>query len=200
MKIVGYLRASTDLPDMNKQKVMLQDYASKQRIQIDEFVEIQMPSFSKTAKYQVEIETFLEKLHGEDTLLVSALSQLGNNLSQIVFIVDRLIQKKVHFIAIKESIRLDGGQNTRTKIITAIFSLLAEIERALITRHMLTKDGTQGKTIGRPKGAWGKSRLDGREEEIKVLLRKKVSKSSIAKIMDVSRTALYHFVVSRKLV
>ena len=38
--------------------------------------------------------------------------------------------------------------------------------------------------LGRPKGALGTSRLDGKD----------VSKASIAKILDVSRSALYHFI------
>ncbi|WP_322498257.1 helix-turn-helix domain-containing protein [Candidatus Cyrtobacter comes] len=45
--------------------------------------------------------------------------------------------------------------------------------------------------MGRQKGLFGKFRLNGKEEEIKMLLGKKVSKSSIAKIMDISRTTLF---------
>jgi helix-turn-helix protein len=41
------------------------------------------------------------------------------------------------------------------------------------------------------------SKLDGKEKEIKTLLDKKIPKASIAKIMDVSRTNLVHFVESR---
>ncbi len=52
----------------------------------------------------------------------------------------------------------------------------------------------QGKLLGRPKGALGKSRLDDKEQDIRVLLGKNVSKASIAKILDVSRSALYHFI------
>jgi hypothetical protein len=47
--------------------------------------------------------------------------------------------------------------------------------------------------LGRPKGALGKSKLDGKEEEIRTLLKKTVSKASIAKIVGVSRTALHDF-------
>ena len=53
--------------------------------------------------------------------------------------------------------------------------------------------------LGRPKGALGKSRLDGKEQDIRVLLGKDVSKASIAKILDVSRSALYHFIQTRKI-
>ena len=53
--------------------------------------------------------------------------------------------------------------------------------------------------LGRPKGALGKSKLDGKEEDIRMLLGKEVSKASIAKILDVSRSALYHFIQTRKI-
>jgi DNA invertase Pin-like site-specific DNA recombinase len=82
-----------------------------------------------------------------------------------------------------------------------MFGLFAEIERDLISER--TKEGlaaarAKGKLIGRPKGK-GKSKLDGREEEISMVLKKEVSKSAIAKIMGVSRTAVHHFIKTRKL-
>ena len=78
-----------------------------------------------------------------------------------------------------------------------------EVERDLISER--TKEGlaaakAKGKRLGRPKGALGKSRLDGKEQDIRVLLGKEVSKASIAKILDVSRSALYHFIETRKIV
>ena len=85
----------------------------------------------------------------------------------------------------------------------AMFGLFAEVERDLISER--TKEGlaapkAKGKRLGRPKGALGKSKLDGKEEDIRMLLGKEVSKASIAKILDVSRSALYHFIETRKIV
>ena len=84
----------------------------------------------------------------------------------------------------------------------ALFGLFAEVERDLISER--TKEGlaaarAKGRLLGRPKGALGKSKLDGKEEEIRILLQKQVSKASIAKILDVSRSALYHFIQTRKI-
>jgi len=42
-------------------------------------------------------------------------------------------------------------------------------------------------------------KLDGQEEEIRMLLEKEVSKASIAKIVGVSSTNLRHFIRTRKL-
>ena len=84
----------------------------------------------------------------------------------------------------------------------ALFGLFAEIERDLISER--TKEGlaaarARGRLLGRPKGSLGPSKLDGKEAEIQLLLGKKVSKASIAKIVGVSRTALHHFIRTRKL-
>jgi DNA invertase Pin-like site-specific DNA recombinase len=84
----------------------------------------------------------------------------------------------------------------------ALFGLFAEVERDLIAER--TKEGlaaakARGKRLGRPQGALSKSKLDGKAEDIRSLLQKNVSKTSIARIMDVAQTTLYHFIRTRKL-
>ena len=88
------------------------------------------------------------------------------------------------------------------KVMITLFSLFAEIERDLISER--TKEGVmaaraKGKILGRPKGVLGKSRLDGKEEEIRLLLQKRVSKSAIARILEVPDPTLRHFIKTRRL-
>ena len=90
----------------------------------------------------------------------------------------------------------------QTKVMIALFGLFAEVERDLISER--TKEGlaaarAKGRLLGRPKGSLGTSKLDGKEEEIRMLLEKEVSKASIAKIVGVSSTNLHHFIRTRKL-
>jgi DNA invertase Pin-like site-specific DNA recombinase len=54
--------------------------------------------------------------------------------------------------------------------------------------------------LGRPNGSLGKSKLDGREDEIRRFLALDVSKASIAKITGVDRSTLYNFIRSRGIV
>lgn len=80
--------------------------------------------------------------------------------------------------------------------------LLAEVERDLIserTKAGLARARAEGTRLGRPKGVLGKSRLDGREAEIKAMLAKRVSKASLARILDVSPPTLSRFITSRKI-
>ena len=137
-----------------------------------------------------------------DLLLVSELSRLGRSVGQVIQIVDELIKHQIKFIAIKENIHLDGKQDIQSKLMVTMFGLFAEIERDLISERTcegLAAARAKGRVLGRPKGSHGISRLDGKEDEIQMLLAKKVSKASIAKILDVSRSALLYFISSRGL-
>jgi DNA invertase Pin-like site-specific DNA recombinase len=147
------------------------------------------------------ISQLLEQLAPKDILLVSELSRLGRSVSQIILLVDCMIEKQIRFVAVKE-VDLEGSQDIQTKVTVTMFGLFAEILRDLISER--TKEGlaaarAKGKIIGRPKGVLGKSKLDGKKDEIQLFLNKGVSKSAIAKIMDVSRTTLRHFIKTRKL-
>jgi DNA invertase Pin-like site-specific DNA recombinase len=200
MKTVAYLRVSTGSQDLANQKMAVLDYARQKRYTVDRFVEAQISSRKNPA--QRGIEELLGTLAAGDRLVVSELSRLGRSLGQVIRIVDELVKRKIGFVAIKEAIRFEGKQDMQTKVMIALFGLFAEVERDLISQR--TKEGlaaarAKGRLLGRPKGALGKSRLDGKEEEIRMLLEKTVSKASIAKIVGVSRTALHHFIRTRKL-
>ena len=70
---------------------------------------------------------------------------------------------------------------------------------SVLTKEWLVAARARGRLLGRPKGSLGTSKLNGKEEEIRMLLEKQVSKASIAKIVGVSSTNLRHFIRTRKL-
>ena len=198
LKTVAYLRVSTRSQDLANQKLAILEFSQKRRFPIDQFIE------SRISSRKSPLERRIDEMLGTlgDRLLVSELSRLGRSLSQVIQIVETLVRRKIRFIAIKEAIEFDGKQDLRTKVMIALFGLFAEVERDLISER--TKEGlaaakAKGKLLGRPKGALGTSRLDGKEQDIRALLGKDVSKASIAKILDVSRSALYHFIQTRKI-
>lgn len=201
MKNIGYIRVSKGDQQIDSQRLAILDYAHKNKIKIHEFIEINISS--RKTPHERGIDALIQKLSPNDRLIVSELSRLGRSLGQIIHIVDQLIKKRVSFIAIKENIIINGEkQDIQTKVMVAMFGLFAEIERDLISER--TKEGlaaarARGKLLGRPKGILGKSKLDGKENEIKDLLGKKVSIASIAKIFEISRPALYSFIKTRKL-
>ena len=200
MKTVAYLRVSTRSQDLANQKLAILDYAQQKQFAVDRFIELQ--SSSRKVRHKERVGEMLDSLKAGDRLIVSELSRLGRSLGQVIQIVDTLVHRKIRFTAIKENINFEGKQNLQTKVMIALFGLFAEVERDLISER--TKEGlaaakAQGRLLGRPKGKRGKSKLDGKEQDIRALLSKNVSKASIAKILDVSRSALYHFIETRKI-
>jgi len=200
MKTLAYLRISTDSQDLNAQKLAILDFAQREGIVIDAFIEATAAA-GKTRKAR-RLDELMDRFDRGDRLIVSELSRLGRSLGQVIGIVDTLVKRKIAFIAVKENIRFEGKQDMQTKAMVALFALFAEVERDLIserTKEGLAKARASGRKLGRPKGALGQSRLNGKEGEIQALLEKGVSKSAIAKITGVSRTTLYHFIQTRRL-
>ena len=137
-------------------------------------------------------------------MIVSELSRLGRSVGQLATIVDTLVNNKIKFIAIKESIFLSGNgeKNIQTTALVSCFSMLAEIERQLISER--TKAGLEaarakGKILGRPKGSLGVSKLEGKEDIIREELKYKVAKSAIARKLNCSRGSLVNFIDTRNL-
>jgi DNA invertase Pin-like site-specific DNA recombinase len=200
MATTAYLRVSTESQDLKNQKFTILEYAARKKFPIDHFVEIQISS--RRTPQQRGIDGLLERLAPKDRLIVSELSRLGRSLGQVIHIVDELLRRKIRFTAIKEDIHFEGMQDLQTKVMIALFGLFAEVERDLIserTREGLAAARAKGRMLGRPKGSLGKSRMDGKEEEIRILLQKRVSKASIAKIFGVARPTIHHFIETRRL-
>ena len=111
------------------------------------------------------------------------------------------MEREIKVYAIKEGYEL--GNNINSKVLAFAFGLSAEIERTLIsqrTKEALARRKSEGQTLGRPKGSLSKeTKLTGKEEEIKDLLRKKVSVSAIGRILGVHRLTVDNFIKTRKL-
>ena len=107
-------------------------------------------------------------------------------------------------MALKENIRVEGKRDIQTKVMTTLFALFAEVERDLIserTREGLARQATRpraGSSVAR-RARWASHGLDGKEDEIRRFLDLGVSKTAIAKLTGVSRTALYSFMNTRGL-
>lgn len=198
-KVVGYCRVSTEDQDLKNQRLEILEYASRHDLKITEWVEKKVSSRKSTKERLIDI--LLEQLNKGDILIVAELSRLGRSVGQIAIIVNELVETGVQLVCIKENIKLDGAPDLHSKVMLTMFSLFSDIERTLIserTKAGLARARADGKLIGRPRGL-GKSRLDGKEDEIRELLEKRVSISSIAKIMNVSWPCVSHFVKTRKL-
>ena len=185
-KIVAYLRASTDKQDLNHQKLEVLEFARRQGLHIDEYVEITVSS-RKTSQ-QRRIDELLRKLDETDTLIVTELSRLGRSTAEVIALVNALIERNIRVIALKQNLAIDR-QDMNSKIIITLFSLFAELERDLIslrTREALAAKRAQGQRLGKPKGTIQKSKFDKDVARIKELLGYGLSVRKIAKVLGCS--------------
>jgi len=150
-KVVAYLRVSTIKQDLTNQQIEIENYCSKEGIKIDEIIKVELSS-RKSRKDRL-IDDLLRDLRAGDTLIVSELSRLGRSLVEVVSTVNELIKKQVKFIAIKQGMTINGKNDMTTKMMITMFSLLAEIERDLIserTKAGLVRARAEGKKLGNP--------------------------------------------------
>jgi DNA invertase Pin-like site-specific DNA recombinase len=199
-QMIAYIRTSTDKQDLNNQKLEILEWARKQGLKIDAFVEITMSS-RKTSK-QRRIEEVLHMLTDTDTLVVTELSRLGRSTVEVIALVNELVARNIRVIILKQNLDI-SQHDMHSKIIITLFSLFAELERDLIslrTKEALAAKKKQGVTLGKPKGTLQKSKFDADLERIKELLRLGLSVRKIAKLLGyTSHLSLNTYINKRKL-
>ena len=200
MAVMGYIRVSTAEQDIKNQRHEILEYANKNKLHIDNWVEIEISS--RKTKKERRIDELLSILKTGDTLIVSELSRLGRSTSEVIDIVNELTEKKIDFVAIKQNLNITDKLDMSSKIIVTMFSLFAELERDIIserTKQALQAKKASGKILGKPKGVIQKSVLDKHRDKIVELLGYGVPKKRIAELVGTSRANLHNYVKNRKL-
>jgi len=185
-KTIAYLRTSTDKQDLSHQKLEILEFARRQGLHVDEYVEITISS-QKTSK-QRRIDELVQMLNKTDVLIVTELSRLGRSTAEVIAIVNALVERNIRLIMIKQNLDIHR-QDMNSKIIITLFSLFAELERDLIsqrTKEALAAKKAQGQTLGKPKGTLQKSKFDNEAARIKELLGYGLSVRKIAKLLGYS--------------
>jgi len=197
--IYAYVRVSTDKQTTENQRYEILKFADRKSINIDEWVN-ETVSGTKKVSDRV-LGQLIEGLGKDDFLVVSELSRLGRSLMEVMSILNSLMEKEVKVFSVKEGYEL--GDNINSKVLAFAFGLSAEIERNMIsqrTKEALARKRSEGLKLGRPKGSLSKkTKLTGKDKDIKALLEKKVSVAAIARIMNVHRITMKNYISSRKL-
>jgi len=191
----GYTRVSTQGQNGENQKHEILDFANAKSLGRIDFV--QEVVSGTTSWKDRELGSLVEKMTKKDILIVSELSRLGRSMLEIMEVLAILLRKKCKVYAVKGKYEL--GDDIQSKVFAFAFSLASEIERELIssrTKEALARIKSEGKKLGRPKGP-GKSRLDPHLEQIREFRAKKVSMTSMARILDVSPAMMWKYIKSR---
>ncbi len=185
MKVVGYIRVSTDKQDVDKQKHTLLDYAQQHHLMIDQFINVEISS--RKARKERRIDALLEMLEADDVLMAVELSRLGRNMLETLNIIDELSHHGIKLIFTRQPELSTAGSHA--KLLVAIYSYFAETEREYIsirTKEGLAAAKAQGRLLGRPKGSKNKkgSVLTPFRDQMKRYLELHLSIGSLAKIVN----------------
>jgi DNA invertase Pin-like site-specific DNA recombinase len=188
-KVAAYLRVSTADQDNANQETGVLHYATLHSLTITQ-------TYRDTASTRLPwaerlIGQVLTDIDENSILLVAEISRLARSTLEVLQIAAAAAQRDITIIATKSNLILNGS--LESKITTTILGLAAEIEREFIrsrTKEALARAKASGKKLGRPTGSAGTNKLDGREAEIIKYMKKDVAKTSIAKLLDVSRGTL----------
>ncbi len=184
MKVIGYIRVSTDKQDLEKQRHLLLEYAQHKQWIINRFIEAEVSSLRNTKERR--IDELLSVLDAGDILLIAELSRLGRNMLETLNIINALGEKSVEILFVRQPELSTTGPHT--KLLLAIYSYFAEAEResiSLRTKQGLAAAKAKGKLLGRPPGSRNQNRvLDPYLKQIKHYLQMGLNLASIRKIIN----------------
>ncbi|MCX6152735.1 MAG: recombinase family protein [Candidatus Kapabacteria bacterium] len=184
-KVIGYSRISSSVQDLSIQKQLLLEYAQRNRMIIDEFIESE--TSSRLSPKERKIDELFSKLDAGSILLVAELSRLGRNMMETLNIINELTEKGIKIIFIRQPEL--STNSPHGKLLMAIYSYFAESEREFIsirTKSGLATARAKGKLLGRPRGTKNSngSPFDNVKQEIKKHLKLGVPVNSILKIIN----------------
>jgi DNA invertase Pin-like site-specific DNA recombinase len=195
MKTIAYVRVSTDVQDVENQRLEILKLANDKDVgkvmMIDEVVSGRKPWHERS------ISTALDDMHKDDVLIVAEMSRLGRSMLEIMEILATCARKGIRVFAAKGNWTLDGS--LQSKIMAMVLAMAAEIERDLIsqrTRSALATKKAQGVILGRPRGP-GRSKLDESADKIRQLLDLHVPQKRIAEIHGTTPGNLAHWMKVR---
>ena len=165
-KYYAYIRVSTDKQTLENQKHKILEFAFNKKIQIEDFIEVEVSS-KKNQKERL-IEDLFFKLKENDTLVVTELSRLGRNMLEILNLIEKFNSKNIKLIFINQP-ELSTDNSALSNLLISIYGYFAQTEREIISER--TKQGlavarTKGKVLGRQKGQIVKSMYDEHKQKI----------------------------------
>ena len=145
-----------------------------------------------------EISQILNSLNKGDNLIITKLSELGRNTTEIFDILNVIAKQRVNLYAVKENRQFNSTEDWKALLIAS--SIFSELEKETI--HHRVKEGMKikklaGVKMGRPANT--RNKLDRHRKEIEELLANGVSKNSIVKKFGVGRTTLHYWMKNREI-
>lgn len=157
MKIVAYVRVSTDKQETENQRGEIRRYIEVNKLaHVDEWHDINISS--KRDLVDRKIDDLILSINEGDLLICTELSRLGRSLSQLTLIVDQIVKRGGRVVFIKNNMDIDptNRDDVQNKVMLTMFGLFSELERDFISRRIkeaLQTKKDNGVKLGRKKGA-----------------------------------------------
>ena len=129
---LAYIRISSNKQDCQSQRFQILEYCQKQKMILDEIIEVEMSSTKSLEKRRIdELESKLSK---DDVLITAELSRLGRTMFEVMNLVVRLSEKGVQFVFLRQP-ELSSFQNPASKLLLSFYAYMAETERDFISER-----------------------------------------------------------------
>ncbi len=155
--IYAYCRVSTGHQTEENQHFAIEEFARKNQLEIDEWIEEKISSSKELKKRK--LNNLISSLKEGDILITTEISRLGRSLFEVMGILQYCLEKNCQVWTLKESFRL--GSDIQSKVLAFAFGLSAEISKKLLqerVREALARLKADGRKLGRPKGSYKKKR------------------------------------------
>lgn len=180
--IYAYYRVSNSDQNYNSQKLGVEEYCKRCGYEIDKEVIDDGVSGTVKAKDR-NLWKIIKEAKSGDWVITSELSRIGRSTTDVLQTLNTLSKKGVNVYFVKQGMQLD--QSPMGKMMTAILSAFAEMERDLISQR--TKEGLErakreGKHVGRKQGVRNKLyKLDKDSHYIGIMLMQGITYAEMAR-------------------
>lgn len=197
----GYARISTKEQNLARQKKILKENGVKKENIYEE------TASGKDFQSRVAYYRMLEECRVGDTIFFTSIDRFSRNTAETIKELERLEKRGINVRFINE--KIDTSFKGISQLLINIFSWYAEQEREKIRERQrqgynsLQKD-SKGRLIGKNGKVLGKPELKLNKNQLKLLEEYKqgkleVSKTDLAKLLGISRSALYKKVLTNEI-
>ena len=197
--VFGYIRVSSEKQTIENQYYEINKFCKNENLIVDKWIKETISGIKNVEDRK--LGRLLKTMKKDDILICTELSRLGRSLMMIMGVLNQCMKSELMVWTIKDNYRL--GNDISSKVLAFAFGLSAEIERNLIsqrTKEALDRKRAEGVILGRPKGRKSsKTKLSGKESQIKDLLSKKMSYSAMGRILKVNRLTVSKYIKEHNL-
>jgi DNA invertase Pin-like site-specific DNA recombinase len=191
MAKIGYARVSTLKQDLNEQITELKKFGCTKIFS--------GKHSGKAENNEEQLNELLNYIREGDTVVVTKLDRLGRSLSQCLKMLDFLLENKIGFIALNQSIDTTKRKDPMAMAMIHLLGLFAELERNFIVER--TQGGKLAKVeSGDLKAIGGRPKKLSQKDEEKLIkdIKKKYSINILAKKYNVSRATISRYKIQVK--